>query len=100
MFAEKMASVIGPSYVISFFVGAAIGLTNYWKIQSKRDCIRCLFVRSHLQWHAEQHVSLSTITLTTLEKLQLPSETIHFVILAIPKPQTMSFDLHFVILVM
>jgi import inner membrane translocase subunit TIM23 len=28
MFTEKMASVIGPSYVISFFVGAAWGLTK------------------------------------------------------------------------
>ncbi len=28
MFAERMASVIGPSYVLSFFVGAAIGLTK------------------------------------------------------------------------
>ena len=28
MFAEKMASVIGPSYALSFFVGAAMGLTK------------------------------------------------------------------------
>ena len=28
MFAEKMASVIGPSYALSFFVGAALGLTK------------------------------------------------------------------------
>ncbi len=28
MFAEKMASVIGPSYVLSFFIGAGIGLTK------------------------------------------------------------------------
>lgn len=28
MFAEKMASVIGPSYAASFFVGAALGLTQ------------------------------------------------------------------------
>ena len=28
MFTEKMASVIGPSYVLSFFIGAGIGLTK------------------------------------------------------------------------
>ncbi|MFM7850444.1 MAG: hypothetical protein ACKO96_00655, partial [Flammeovirgaceae bacterium] len=28
MFAEKMASVIGPSYVMAFFLGAGIGLTK------------------------------------------------------------------------
>ena len=28
MFTEKMASVIGPSYVLSFFLGAGIGLTK------------------------------------------------------------------------
>jgi len=28
MFAEKMASVIGPSYVLAFFVGAGLGLTK------------------------------------------------------------------------
>ena len=28
MFAEAMASVIGPSYVLSFFIGAGIGLTK------------------------------------------------------------------------
>ena len=28
MFDEKMASLIGPSYVLSFFVGAGIGLTK------------------------------------------------------------------------
>ena len=28
MFAEKMAAVIGPSYVLSFFIGAGIGLTK------------------------------------------------------------------------
>jgi mitochondrial import inner membrane translocase subunit TIM23 len=28
MFTEKMASVIGPSYVLSFFIGAAWGLTK------------------------------------------------------------------------
>jgi len=27
MFAEKMASVIGPSYVLAFFLGGAVGLT-------------------------------------------------------------------------
>ena len=36
MFAEKMASVIGPSYVISFFVGAAIGLTKVPPAKSRR----------------------------------------------------------------
>ena len=28
MFAEKMASVIGPSYAFSFFIGAGLGLTK------------------------------------------------------------------------
>lgn len=28
MFAEKFAAIIGPSYVVSFFIGAAIGLTK------------------------------------------------------------------------
>ena len=28
MFAEKFASIIGPSYVLAFFAGAAIGLTK------------------------------------------------------------------------
>jgi import inner membrane translocase subunit TIM23 len=28
MFFEKMASVIGPSYTMAFFVGGAIGLTK------------------------------------------------------------------------
>ena len=28
MFAEKFASIIGPSYVLSFFIGAGIGLTK------------------------------------------------------------------------
>ena len=28
MFTEKMASVIGPSYVLSFFVGGALGLAK------------------------------------------------------------------------
>ncbi len=36
MFAEKMASVIGPSYVLSFFVGGAIGLTKIPPPQSRR----------------------------------------------------------------
>ena len=28
MFAERMASIIGPTYIASFFLGAAIGLTK------------------------------------------------------------------------
>ena len=36
MFAEKMASVIGPSYVLAFFVGGAIGLTKIPPPQARR----------------------------------------------------------------
>jgi len=36
MFAEKMASVIGPSYTLSFFVGAAIGLTKIPPAKARR----------------------------------------------------------------
>lgn len=36
MFAEKMASVIGPSYVFAFFAGAGIGLTKLPPPQARR----------------------------------------------------------------
>lgn len=36
MFAEKMASVIGPSYTLAFFVGAGIGLTKIPPPQARR----------------------------------------------------------------
>ncbi len=36
MFAEKMASVIGPSYTLAFFVGGAIGLTKIPPPQARR----------------------------------------------------------------
>ena len=36
MFAEKMASVIGPSYTGAFFVGGALGLLQYPPAKSRR----------------------------------------------------------------
>lgn len=36
MFAEKMASVIGPSYTLAFFVGGAMGLTKLPPPQARR----------------------------------------------------------------
>ena len=36
MFAEKMAAVIGPSYVTAFFLGTAIGLTKIPPPQARR----------------------------------------------------------------
>ena len=36
MFAEKMASVIGPSYALSFFVGAALGLSKFPPQKARR----------------------------------------------------------------
>ena len=36
MFVEKMASVIGPSYTMAFFVGGAIGLFNIPPAKSRR----------------------------------------------------------------
>lgn len=42
MFTEKMASVIGPSYVLSFFIGAGIGLTKIPPPKARRT-YRLLF---------------------------------------------------------
>ena len=36
MFAEKMAAVIGPSYVMAFFLGTTIGLTKIPPPQARR----------------------------------------------------------------
>jgi len=36
MFAEKMASVIGPSYVFAFFTGGLVGLTQLPPPQARR----------------------------------------------------------------
>ena len=36
MFFEKMASIIGPSYTMAFFVGGALGLTKIPPPKSRR----------------------------------------------------------------
>lgn len=36
MFAEKIASVIGPSYTLSFFVGGFLGLTKFPPAKARR----------------------------------------------------------------
>ena len=50
VFAEKMASVIGPSYTMAFFVGGALGLTKFPPTKARFVSIKPLSEVNQKSW--------------------------------------------------